>query len=248
VAGGRPSRRPRRRASTSSPSTRSARCPGTTPARSCGSRSPTKRPTKPPKTLKETRGAIQQAPNQEIAAAALAKLSVVYGKHLQNAAAGQTYMSQAEELAGQIESPEGQAKTLLAIAGRYQEMEQADEATRVADAALELARGVEDPRRRSETLAEAAVRLHKLGRSEEALSLFDESEAAAESSPSALPKKHAGQNALSAVPTPDETVWSLRASDIYQGGETEPRTLTETRPAALQVTGQRAPVQKTTLG
>ena len=28
--------------------------------------------------------------------------------------------------------------------------------------------------------------------------------------------------ALSAVRTPDETVWSLRASDIYQGGETEP--------------------------
>jgi hypothetical protein len=30
------------------------------------------------------------------------------------------------------------------------------------------------------------------------------------------------RDALSAVRTPDETVWSLRASDIYQGGETEP--------------------------
>jgi len=28
-------------------------------------------------------------------------------------------------------------------------------------------------------------------------------------------------------PAPDETVWSLRASDIYQGGETEPLLLTE---------------------
>jgi hypothetical protein len=32
-------------------------------------------------------------------------------------------------------------------------------------------------------------------------------------------KKH---DALSAVRTPDETVWGFRASDIYQGGETEP--------------------------
>ena len=46
----RPSPRPKRPANTSSPSTRSARCPGTTRGISCGSRSPTKRPTKPPKT------------------------------------------------------------------------------------------------------------------------------------------------------------------------------------------------------
>ncbi|HEY4720202.1 MAG TPA: hypothetical protein VII92_00030, partial [Anaerolineae bacterium] len=32
-------------------------------------------------------------------------------------------------------------------------------------------------------------------------------------------KKH---DALSAVRTPDETVWGFRASDIYQGGENEP--------------------------
>ena len=42
------------------------------------------------------------------------------------------------------------------------------------------------------------------------------------------------RDALSAVRTPDETVWSLRASDIYQGGETEPFKLTETCPAAFQ--------------
>ena len=29
-------------------------------------------------------------------------------------------------------------------------------------------------------------------------------------------------------------MWSLRASDIYQGGEKEPHTLTETRSAALK--------------
>jgi len=29
-------------------------------------------------------------------------------------------------------------------------------------------------------------------------------------------------------------VWSLRASDIYQGGETEPLELTETWPAAIK--------------
>ena len=38
--------------------------------------------------------------------------------------------------------------------------------------------------------------------------------------------------ALSAVQTPDETVWGFRASDIYQGGETEPLMLTETVLAA----------------
>ena len=30
------------------------------------------------------------------------------------------------------------------------------------------------------------------------------------------------RDALSAVRTPDETVWGFRASDIYQGGEAEP--------------------------
>ena len=39
-------------------------------------------------------------------------------------------------------------------------------------------------------------------------------------------------DALSAVQTPDETVWGFRASDIYQGGETEPLMLTETVLAA----------------
>ena len=47
------------------------------------------------------------------------------------------------------------------------------------------------------------------------------------------------RDALSAVRTPDETVWSLRASDIYQGGENEPRKLTEICLAALPVAGQR---------
>ena len=41
---------PKQRASISSPSNRSAPCPGTTPARSCDSPSPTKRPTKRPRT------------------------------------------------------------------------------------------------------------------------------------------------------------------------------------------------------
>jgi tetratricopeptide (TPR) repeat protein len=132
------------------------------------------------KLVKEARGAIEAVPNQEIAAAALAKLSVVYARHLGNATAGETYMKQAEEIARKIESPDSQALALLAIAGRYQEMEKADEAQRVADAALELARGIEDPRRRSETLAEAALRLHKLGRQEEAMTVFDEAETAAD--------------------------------------------------------------------
>lgn len=42
------------------------------------------------------------------------------------------------------------------------------------------------------------------------------------------------RDALSAVRTPDETVWSLRASDIYQGGETEPIQSDGVVPAALQ--------------
>ena len=41
---------PRASANTSSPSTRFAPSPGTTPGRSCGSRSPMKPPTRPPKT------------------------------------------------------------------------------------------------------------------------------------------------------------------------------------------------------
>ena len=44
------SQRPKRSASTSLPNTRSARCPGTTPGRICGSPLPTKPPTRPPKT------------------------------------------------------------------------------------------------------------------------------------------------------------------------------------------------------
>ena len=44
-------------------------------------------------------------------------------------------------------------------------------------------------------------------------------------------KKH---GALSAVRTPDETVWSLRASDIYQGGENEPLDADRDVPAAFQ--------------
>jgi len=39
-------------------------------------------------------------------------------------------------------------------------------------------------------------------------------------------------DAQSAVQTPDKTVWGFRASDIYQGGETEPLMLTETVLAA----------------
>ena len=42
------------------------------------------------------------------------------------------------------------------------------------------------------------------------------------------------RDALSAVRTPDETVWSLRASDIYQGGETEPIQSDGVVPAAFQ--------------
>jgi hypothetical protein len=52
--------------------------------------------------------------------------------------------------------------------------------------------------------------------------------------------------ALSAVPTPDETVWSLRASDIYQGSETEPLPRTE-RAGSSHVARQRVP-KKTTVG
>ena len=44
-------------------------------------------------------------------------------------------------------------------------------------------------------------------------------------------KKH---GARSAVRTPDETVWGLRASDIYQGGETEPLPADRAYSAALQ--------------
>jgi hypothetical protein len=68
---------------------------------------------------------------------------------------------------------------LLAIAGRFQEIENTEESQRAADAALELARGIEDPRRRCETLAEAAVRLHKNGQSEAAAAVFDEAASAA---------------------------------------------------------------------
>jgi hypothetical protein len=42
------------------------------------------------------------------------------------------------------------------------------------------------------------------------------------------------RDALSAVRTPDETTWSFRASDIYQGGENEPSKLTEICPAAIK--------------
>jgi tetratricopeptide (TPR) repeat protein len=132
------------------------------------------------KLVKEVRGAIEQAPNSEIAATSLAKLSVVYGKHLGNATAAETYLKQAEEIAGEVESPEGRAAALLAIAGRYNELERSDEAQRIAGAALDLARSIEDPRRRSETLAEAGVRLNKMADAEAATSIFDEAESAAD--------------------------------------------------------------------
>lgn len=42
------------------------------------------------------------------------------------------------------------------------------------------------------------------------------------------------RDALSAVRTPDKTVWSLRASDIYQGGENEPLQADRDVPAGFQ--------------
>ena len=41
------------------------------------------------------------------------------------------------------------------------------------------------------------------------------------------------RDALSAVRTPDETVWGFRASDIYQGGENEPLSADGAVPAAF---------------
>ena len=41
-------------------------------------------------------------------------------------------------------------------------------------------------------------------------------------------------DALSAVPTPVETVWGFRASDIYQGGETEPPSADRAVPAVFK--------------
>ena len=42
------------------------------------------------------------------------------------------------------------------------------------------------------------------------------------------------RDAPRAVRTPDETVWGFRASDIYQGGETEPPHADRAVPAAFQ--------------
>ncbi len=128
------------------------------------------------KLVKETRGAIEKADNQETAAAATAKMAVVYGKFLDNATAGETYMKQAEETAGKIEAPDQRASALLSIAGRYHEAGRTDEAQRVADAASELVRALEDPRRRADLLGEAAERYHKIGQTDQAVALLEEAE------------------------------------------------------------------------
>jgi tetratricopeptide (TPR) repeat protein len=129
---------------------------------------------------KETRAAIEQAESKQVAAAAAAKLAVVYGKHLDNATAADAQMQQAEAIADQIESPEERAAALLAIAGCYHELGKTDEARQSADEATELGRGISDARRRAETLAAAGLRYQKIGQSEASLAAFDEAEAAAD--------------------------------------------------------------------
>ena len=133
--------------------------------------------------VKDVRGAIEDVENQEVAAAATAKMAAVYGVHLDNARAAEVYIAQAEEIAGNIEDPESRARALVAIAGRRFELKQPEEAARLTEEASDLARSLEDPRRRADLLAEVADRYHKIGRSEQALSTFDEATAAAESIP-----------------------------------------------------------------
>ncbi len=133
------------------------------------------------KLVKELRSSIAEVENKEVAAATTAKMAVVYGKHLNNAAAADSYIKQAEALAGEVESPEGRAAALLAVAGRYHELDQTDEGRRVAAAAWELARTVEDLRARADALAEVGARLHRLGRQDQALAAFDEAVTAADS-------------------------------------------------------------------
>lgn len=127
---------------------------------------------------KETRGAIEKADDPTIAASATAKMAVVYGKFLDNATAAETYLKQAEEVAGKIETPDQRATALLAVAGRRHEVAHTDEAQRVADAALEAIRTLEDPRRRADLLGEAAEQYHKIGQTDQAITLLDEAEAA----------------------------------------------------------------------
>jgi tetratricopeptide (TPR) repeat protein len=130
--------------------------------------------------LKETLGAIEQAESKQVAAAATAKVAAVYGKHLDQAAAAERYMQQAQSIAEQMETPQEHAAALLAIAGRCHEIGKTDEARQFTDAAVELAGNIDDPRRRVEALAAAGLRYQKIGLSEPSRSAFNEAEAAAD--------------------------------------------------------------------
>lgn len=141
--------------------------------------------------LREVSKAADQITEQEIKVSVLSNMAYIYGKHLGNQDMATSYLKNGEEIAADIQRPEGKIDALLEVALTCHELTLADKAKSLSDQSLQAARALEDPRKRADSVANAAATLSKMAKRDEANTMFQEAEKLAGEIPDPISRAYA---------------------------------------------------------
>jgi tetratricopeptide (TPR) repeat protein len=112
--------------------------------------------------------------------AVLCKISLTYGRYLDNPKAAEAYMNKAKGLVNELEDPVDKVDGLMDLAQTCQEMEMPEQADVMVDAAIAAANAIQRPRDRCDTITQVASRLIAMNQKEKAVARFEEAITATE--------------------------------------------------------------------
>lgn len=132
-------------------------------------------------TVQLSRDLQEKIENPKHRVAVLCKISLTYGRYLENSTAAEVYMGQAKGLVSGLEDPRDKVEGLMDLAQTCQDMEMPEQADAMVDAAIEAANGIQRPRDRCDMVTQVASRLIAMNQQEKAVARFEEAIAATES-------------------------------------------------------------------
>jgi tetratricopeptide (TPR) repeat protein len=142
-------------------------------------------------SIRQVRNALKEVEDPKSRVAILSKMSLTYGRYLDNKSAAEVRLNEAKALVSQLEQPADKVDGLMDLARTFQEMEMPAQADGMVDAALEAARAIERSRDRCDAITGVASRLIAMNQREKAVALFQEAIDATESIEEPASRAHA---------------------------------------------------------